>query len=123
MVNTHIKGQRKETMCAHELENQNWKIIFKSMTVKLGPIFRGLDVADLFDVIAIKENSKRWLFVSVKHGSSFRKEHEELIKRFKFLNGLEGMEFQVWVWNPPMWRGRGKDKHFEQAHWKKIDIV
>lgn len=93
------------------------------MTVKLGPMFRGIDVADIFDVIAVKGTS--WKFVSVKHyGSAQTKypEHQSDIRKFMVDHGLAGMSFELWIWHKPMWRGRGKNKKWNDAHFEKILI-
>jgi len=136
-MSTKSKGARKELLCAHALEKDGFVVIFKSCTVKRGPFFVGLDVADLFDVIAVKSSvtqfeSKiggffhlmQWKFVSVKNWSDGRKhpQHQEDIKKFKASYCLEGMSFELWLWQKPRYRGRGKDKHFEQSHWEIIVV-
>lgn len=122
-INTKKKGQRKELLAQKDLEKDGWRVIFKSMTVKLGPMFKGIDVADLFDLIAIK--GTLWKFVSVKHyGSAQTKypEHQSEIRKFMVDHGLEGMSFELWIWHKPMWRGRGKNKAWQTAHFEKIQI-
>lgn len=122
-INTKKKGQRKELLAQKELEKEGWRVIFKSMTVKLGPLFKGIDVADLFDLIAIK--GMLWKFISVKHYSSAQTkypEHQSDIRKFMVDHGVEGMSFELWIWHKPMWRGRGKNKAWQTAHFEKIQI-
>lgn len=122
-LNTKKKGQRKELLAQKELENEGWRVIFKSMTVKLGPMFVGIDIGDLFDIIAIKNSF--WRFVSVKHYSSAQTkypQHQSEIRKFMVDHGVEGMSFELWIWHKPMWRGRGKNKVWNTAHFEKIQI-
>ena len=122
-VNTKKKGQRKELLAQKLLEKEGWRVIFRSMTVKLGPIFRGIDVADLFDLIALK--GTEWKFISVKHYSSAQSKypaHQSDIRKFMVDHGLSGMSFELWIWHKPAWRGRGKNKIWDEAHFEKILI-
>jgi hypothetical protein len=71
MTSTKKKGERAELRCKHELEKEGWIVVFKSCTVRRGPCFIGLDFADLFDVVAIKNGLKKiWKFISVEHYGS-----------------------------------------------------
>ena len=122
-LNKKKKGARKELLCQKELEREGWRVIFKSMTVKLGPMFRGIDVADIFDVIAVKNT--QWKFVSVKHYSSAQTKypaHQSELRKFMVDHGLNGMSFELWIWHKPAWRGRGKNKEWINAHFEKIII-
>jgi len=115
MVNTHKKGQSKELLCQKELEKDGWRVVFRSRTIKQGPIFMGIDIADLFDIVALNEG--KWRFISVKHKSSYRKEHLELINDFRRMHGCQHMSFECWVWHPNKWEGRGKNKKWVKSHW------
>lgn len=136
-LNKKKKGERKELLCKKELEKEGWTVVFKSCTVKRGPCFVGLDFADLFDVVAVKceqiptynpinrKNISYWKFVSVKHYSSAQTkypQHQEDIRKFRNNYLLFGMDFELWIWNAPAWRGRGKNKTWSVAHWEKIII-
>lgn len=126
------KGQSKELLCRKELEKEGWIIIFKSIRTRWG----SYDMADLFDVCAVKPfrtfdegstnvvEDKRWLFVSVKNYTTFKNlpQHQEEIKNFKNLYGLAGMEFQLWLWRRAKLQGRGANKIWSKAEWKKITI-
>jgi hypothetical protein len=119
MTSTKLKGQKKETMCAHSLVSEGYWIVFKSCTVKRGPFFVGLDFADCIDVIGVRGYD--WIFVSCTY-AGHESDHRKAILEFKTKHYLTGMSFQLWVWHKPRWRGRGKAKHFEQAHWDKEEI-
>ena len=120
-VSTKSKGASKELLAKHELEHDGWRVIFKSCTVKRGNFFVGLDVADLFDLIAIHDDPPAWKFISVKNWADGRKhpQHRDEIFAFKVKYGLVGMAFELWLWFPSRYRGRGKNKHWEIARWEK----
>jgi len=119
MTSTKLKGQKKELLCAHDLEADGYRVVFKSCTVKRGPMFVGLDFADLFDVVAVKGTT--WKFVSCKHhGSGAIYEDIPLIEKFVAEHGNKAYQsFEMWIWNKACYRGRGKYKKWEQAHWEK----
>jgi hypothetical protein len=130
MVNTKQKGQRKELLCAKELQKDGYFIAFRSFTVKRGPCFVGVDFADTFDVVALRPQQDinghisklaEWRFISCSF-ASHRAEKIAAVKRFKELYGLLENDYEVWVWTPARWRGRGDKKHFEQARWEKIVV-
>lgn len=122
-MNTKQKGQRKETLCANELKKDGYFIAFKSCTVKRGPFFVGLDFGDIFDVIGIKYQD--WRFVSCSF-ASHKTEKIDAVKDFKFHYSDSSIEetvsFEVWLWTPARYRGRGKNKHWETAKWEKIVV-
>ena len=123
-LNTKKKGQRKELLAQKELEKEGWRVIFRSYTIKMGPIWRGIDMADLYDLVAISDRA--WRFISIKHYSSAQTkypEHQQQIKEFAYRHGLDGMIFELWLWHKPAWRGRGESKHWEEAHFERIRIV
>lgn len=137
-LNKKKKGERKELLCKKELEKEGWTVVFKSCTVKRGPCFVGLDFADLFDVVAVKQEKVPsyqisypekfmgfWKFISVKHYSSAQTkypQHQEEIRKFREKYLLIGMFFELWLWHPSKWVGRGKNKKWENAHFEKIMI-
>lgn len=127
MTSTKKKGQAKELLCKKELEKEGFIVVFKSCTVKRGPCFIGLDFADLFDVVAIKNGLKKiWKFISVKHyGSAQTKypQHQEEIRKFKRDYGTINMDFELWLWHKPRWVGRGKNKKWDTAHFERIEIL
>lgn len=140
-MNTKNKGQRKETLCANELKKDGYFIAFKACTVRRGPFFVGLDFGDTFDVVGIKRvpiygsvtdellgYSPHWKFVSCSF-VSHRAEKIAAVVKFKEDFGIRDtmpkngkMDFEVWLWTPARYRGRGKNKHFEQAKWEKIVV-
>ncbi len=118
-MNRAKKGYRKEYLARLELEKEGWKTLFKSQRIRFGRI----DFAELFDIISVKENT--WRFISVKHYSSAQTKypmHQNQIKEFLSKHGLGGMIFELWLWHKPAWRGRGKNKHWQEAHFEKIKI-
>jgi hypothetical protein len=87
--------------------------------VKRGNFFIGLDFADLFDVVGVRGTT--WLFVSCKHhGSGSIYEDIPLIEKFVAAHGNKAYQvYEMWIWNKPMYKGRGSLKHWEPAHWEK----
>ena len=115
-MNRARKGKTKELAAKHELEEKGWRIIFKSYTLKLGPIFKGIDFADLFDIVAIKDYE--WLFLSVSHLNAHPRSHLTEIIKFAEEHGVAG-SYQLWEWDKPRWRGRGKNKRWHNRKWRK----
>ena len=117
------KGQSKELLCRKELEKDGWTIVFKSIRTRWG----SYDLADLFDVVAIKiiaDNFTKfpiWKLISVKNYASFKNlpQHQEEIENFKNSYGLSGMVYELWLWSKARWVGRGKNKHWQDAQWVK----
>jgi hypothetical protein len=137
MTSAKVKGQKKELLCANELKKENWVVVFRSMTVKQGPMYFGHDFADIFDVVAIKREPKPipeinnwysynalWKFVSCKtYGKSGKfLDHQKIIKQFKEDYGLHNMEFEFWLWHKPQWEGAGKNKKWNSGGFEKITI-
>ena len=139
-MNTKNKGQRKETVCANELKKAGFFIAFKACTVRRGPFFVGLDFGDVFDVVGIKSvpvigytrdiefYRPHWKFISCSF-VSHRAEKIAAVKAFKEKYGLHSltpsnglMEFEVHLWTPARYRGRGTARHFEQAKWEKVVV-
>lgn len=141
-MNTKQKGQKKELLCAKKLASEGYFIAFRSFTVKRGPCFVGVDFADTFDVVGIKSvpvyspwstqkpefYRPHWKFVSCSF-SSHRAEKVTAVEEFRKKYALQSllpknglMEFEVWLWNKARFRGRGKDKYFDQAHWEIIQV-
>lgn len=122
MVSTKQKGQKKELLCAKELASQGYFIAFRAFTVKRGPFFVGVDFGDVFDVVALKYQD--WRFIScsfVSHEAEKIKAVEEFKSKY-YSTEDTSMTFEVWLWTPARWRGRGAKKHFEQAKWEKIVV-
>lgn len=125
MVNKARKGYIKEKKCRDELKEQGWTIMFKSVRWKFGCI----DFGELFDVVAAKKNPKYpkhpdWRFISVKHLSNgnYHKPHQKELKRFAKMYGLDGMKFELWLWEAPRWKGRGKNKIYWKGGWHKLEM-
>ena len=107
-MNTSRKGYLKEKLCRDQLIKEGWTIIFQSVRTR----WATYDLADLFDVVAINNESPIWRFISVKHfgKSNYYLPHQEEIKEFRRKHGLRWMEFELWLW----------DKKIND--WKKIKI-
>ena len=123
-MNTSKKGWRKERECRKILEEQGYKIIFKSIRWRWGT----LDLAGLFDTVAVRkivangEPKLEWLFVSNKHVSNYRKAHYEVIKAFREAFGVTEGVYVIWVWHKPKWAGRGLQRHWENAKWEIVPV-
>ena len=123
MTSTAKKGYLKEKRCRDDLIEDGWTIVFKSVRWRYGCI----DFAELFDVVAIKKNPEfpkhpDWKFISVKHLTSgnYYLQHQKELRRFKTMYGLEGMTFELWLWEKAGWRGRHPNKTHNKAKWRKI---
>lgn len=142
MVNRKKKGDRKELRCANELKVEGYKIVFRGMTVKIGPMFKGLDFADCIDVVGCgiyrypvlapktysdgtiddgKTQIKIWRFISCTH-EGHTAEKITALKEFADEWRLPKMMFEVWSWLPAKWKGRGKKKVWRQAGWEKVIV-
>lgn len=91
-------------------------IVFDSFGDRLACV-RGLD--DIHrDPDRGDERVKEWILVSVKHHNRYPKsEHmTEIIKWMKEY-ALVGMSAWIWEWDPPKWKGRGKNKVFHKGDW------
>jgi hypothetical protein len=122
VASNKAKGQKKEALCSKVLVSEGYWIVFKSCTVKRGPFWVGLDFADCIDVIGVRiVKVPEWMFVSCTY-VSHAAERRGTIKKFADEYRMPGMVFQLWVWHPAKWCGRGKAKHFESAHWVKENI-
>jgi len=121
MTSSKVKGQKKELLAQKILESEGWTVFFRSHTVKFGPFFKGLDFADLFDLVAsrIVDGMPEWIFLSVKHlgshggGKGRTDGTSDQIARiiaFRVAYGLPSMSFQIWFWKKPGFYGRGKKR-------------
>jgi hypothetical protein len=127
------KGQNKELRCQKALEAEGWTVGFRSMTVKFGPIYKGLDLFDLFDLLAVRQEPMRgfevpaphWLFVSVKTygpGHGRFAEHQRLIQKFKEDYALHNMTFELWLYHKPGYEGRGKKRAYQNGGFERIPL-
>ena len=119
MVNTSVKGWKKERECRRILEEQGWVSVFKSIRWRYGT----LDFAKLFDSVLVHPDSKEWLFISNKYDTSYSAKHKQDILDFKDKYSAPRQRYECWVWHRPKYVGRGKDKHFQQAKWEIISVV
>lgn len=129
-INTKKKGQRKELLCSKELEASGWRVVFRGVTVKQGPIFKGHDFADCIDVVAVKQlpyltylgeritTGIVWVFISCTHRGHIS-EKKTALKEFADVFRLPLMSFEVWAWDKARWVGRGKNKYWKPANWIK----
>jgi Holliday junction resolvase-like predicted endonuclease len=117
-MNKAKKGKTRENIAKHELEAEGYWVGFKSYTMRLGPIFKGIDLFGLFDLLAIRGD--HWRFISVKHRKSGDvSENRKAILNFIEQHALHNMSFELWIWHEPRTVGRGKNKKFVKAHWIK----
>ena len=116
-INKAKKGYRKEKYARDELVKDGWKIVFKSVRYRFGCI----DYAQLFDVVAYRKKERK--FISCKHFSgSYYVQHQLMIRLFKEEHGLSGESYELWLWHKPHWEGRGKNKIWKRADFKKVII-
>ncbi|VVB58116.1 Uncharacterised protein [Candidatus Anstonella stagnisolia] len=130
-MNTKQKGQKKELIAKHEMEAQGWTCIFRTFTIKMGKFFKGIDFADIFDLVFVAEGG-HWYFMSCKHfkdaghgRTETREAIKDFIRKYKINCGMDSsgtMQFWIWIWNPARWTGRGKNKEWVKAHWEKIEV-
>ena len=124
-MNKSRKGYIKELECRKILEAEGWLILFKSVRTRWFTV----DFAHLFDTVAVRntitnqEPVLEWLFVSNKHKSSYSKAHYTAIQAFKEAYGIAEGLYEVWVWNPPKWTGRGANKVWNNAKWEVIKVA
>lgn len=111
MVNKARKGYTKEKKIRDDLTKDGWRIVFKSIRWRFGCI----DYAGLFDVVAYKGKQRK--FISAKHmgAGNYYKQHQKEIKEFKDEFGLEGESYELWIWDAPRWKGRGKNKKWHKG--------
>ena len=114
------KGQRKEFLAKKELIKQGYTVVFKSVRRRFGMI----DFANLFDIVAISNSNKKWKFISVKHfgDSNNYLEHQKNISSFREIYGIQGMEFELWLWKKGKWVGGSRNKSWQRPDWKIVDI-
>jgi Holliday junction resolvase-like predicted endonuclease len=112
-MNTVRKGYSKEKLCRDQLTREGWNIVFKSVRWKFGTI----DYAQLFDVVVVKAKKKR--HISVKHygNSNQYLTHQNNIKHYANKHGLPHETFELWLWDKPRWKGRGKNKVWSEGGW------
>jgi Holliday junction resolvase-like predicted endonuclease len=117
-MNTAAKGYRKEYYIRKQLEKDGWKIVFKSVRFRFGCI----DFANLFDVVAYKGALRK--FISSKHlgNSNYQLPHQGEIRQFKEEHGKDGESYELWLWDKPRWKGRGKNKVWHQGGFEIIEL-
>jgi hypothetical protein len=123
MTSTKQKGQQKELLAEKMLKEMGYKVFFRSFTVKRGPCWVGLDFADQFDLVA--SNGWDWRLISCKHvknAGTGREETKEAIRKFAEEHGKKDMRFELWIWNPSKYTGRGKEKKWVDAHFRKFQL-
>jgi len=137
MTSNKKKGDSKENKAKKLLIKEGHTILFKSCTVKRGPMYLGLDFGDLYDLVTLKqerfpilENEMMhpiWYFTSVKHyqksGGAGIAAHKRAIIEFKEKNGLPGMVFELWRWKKPGMYGRGKNKAYSKGEFLREVIA
>jgi len=118
MVCTAKKGQRKEYKARKELEADGWFIAFKSIRNRMGCI----DFGHEFDIVSYRGKERK--YISCKHfgKSNYYLQHQEEIREFKKEYGLPIESYELWIWESPRWRGRGKNKSWFVGGWIKLII-
>jgi len=118
MVSKVKKGYNKEKRIRDELVKAGWIIVFKSIRYRFGTI----DFAGLFDVVAFKGKQRK--YISSKHlgpGNYYLK-HQKDIREFKDTYGKDGESFELWLWDKPRWKGKGKNKTWNKGCFIKVVI-
>lgn len=116
-MNTAKKGQNKEYIARKELEADGWTILFKSVRWRFGCIDFGP-----FDIVAYRGQER--LYISSKHLGDFNYylPHQEEIKKFAEEHGKQGERYELWLWDKPRWKGRGKNKIWNPGGFIKVKI-
>ena len=111
------KGYSKEKKCRDDLKRDGWEIFFKSVRLRFGTI----DFA-LFDIVAAKRKKRK--LISVKNYSKFETlpRHQKELKKWKEKYALPEEELELWSWDRPRWKGRGKNKTWHKGGWVKVTI-
>lgn len=91
------KGKNAELLARKLLEKQGYKIFYKSIRTRFGPV----DYAGLFDIVAGKYDPLTFIankiYVQVKHpGGQYGKVQRDILE-FKKHYGLPNELFQIWV--------------------------
>lgn len=111
------KGLTAENEARDRLKSEGWWV-YKPPWTQWGV----KDVFGLFDLIAVHPEHG-WKLIQVKSVGSIGRTGfgvETLKKELAtFLPYAHGASIELWIRWKARWRGRGKDKHFEQAKWEK----
>ena len=70
----------------------------------------------------IKSNSLTDLIVWIDCKLEYIRKRDIEIREFKRKHGLECMDFELWLWDKPRWKGRKPNKIWHKGDWKKILI-
>ena len=119
MVSNAHRGYLKEKMIRDQLKEQGWLIVFKSVRWRFGTY----DYAHLFDVVAYKNQERK--FISSKHftNGDYHLPHQEDIRKHVELYGKEGESYELWLWDKPRWTGRAPNKVWNPGGFKIIIII
>jgi hypothetical protein len=93
-MNTKKIGARRELLVLNKLKKEGFVDVFRTHTIKIGKFYKGLDFADLFDLVVVKDHL--WKFISVKSNSD--KKHEEEIKKFVEKHYPFNASFEFWIY-------------------------
>lgn len=106
------------------LESLGHTIFFKSIRTQWNKVDLGVMLAGKsdktqaqFDIVSWKDGI--WYFWSVKASEcngNYLGEQKK-IDDFKKKYGLPKMMFTLAIWHKPRWRGAGKNKFWQAAHW------
>ena len=91
MINRYTKGKRLELIARKKLEQEGYKIAFKSVFVK----FQNIDFDGRFDIVAYKD--KTWRFIQVK--SKFDKKVLEDLEKWEKNYAPFFSLVELWIWN------------------------
>ena len=58
-------------------------------------------------------------YISSKHlgAGNYYLSHQKEIILFREQCGKEGESYELWLWDKPRWRGRGKNKYWNKGGW------
>ena len=112
-INRAKKGYTKEKQIRDKLTKEGWLVVFKSTRTRFG----AFDYAGLFDIVAYKGQER--IYVSSKHlgAGNYYLSHQKEITLFREECGKEGESYELWLWDKPRWRGRGKNKYWNKGGW------
>jgi hypothetical protein len=93
-MNTKKIGARRELLVLNNLKKEGFICVFRTHTIKIGKFYKGLDFADLFDLVVMKDH--QWRFISVK--SNYDTKHEKEIKEFVEKHYPFNVSFEFWIY-------------------------
>jgi hypothetical protein len=141
---TFRKGRKKELLARDELEKNGHTILFKSQWIRFGhidfgPHYKNKEIQQVatFDIVSYKDGQLHFFSIKNSETANVLKETGRIktyMNAFPVFSELASQvlhgeridagtcHYYLWCWHKPRWRGRGKEKHWEPAHWDKTEI-